>query len=48
MSDDQRQRLRIDGRAKLPTTAFRLEDRLYRAYYVEELNDSGDIVLGSE
>ena len=43
MSDDQRQRLRIDGRAKLPTTAFRLENRLYRAYYLEELDDSGEI-----
>lgn len=35
--------MRIDGRAKLPTTEFCLEDRLYRAYYLEELDDSGEI-----
>lgn len=42
-SNSYPRRLRIRGRAVLPCSAFRLEDKLYHGFSMEDLDDLDDI-----
>jgi hypothetical protein len=47
MCEDSCQRLRVRGRSKLPYSEFLHRDRLYRAYHLEELDESGLIDINT-